>query len=554
MYQIQQISALEKVRLTDRPNFREITESIVLPGERFSYQIACFGDEKLSFRIRMESPLAEYVKLYNVCHSPMDAPVWSKNADDDYITKEPGLMPDLLTPLANNNYMLQARETGANALWVRIDLPEDLAAGTYKVDILVDQISLYTMESQGPSEPETTVKTMTLKVLSAVLPKQTLKHTEWFYADCIAQAHGVEIYSEAHWALIDKYMACAVELGINMLLMPVITPPVDTMYGVQRPCVQLVEIEKTAGGYRFDFDKVRRWIALCKKNGIVNYEIAHLFSQWGMHYTPNVMVTENGTKSYRFGWHVPSTSEDYADLLRQLIPALRQVLREEGVEQNTYFHVSDEPNPKHFDTYQRVSGIIKPLVEGCHTIDALSHYEYYEAGLVEIPVANNLMIEPFLEHKLENQWVYYCCSEDYDVSNRSIAMPSYRTRVMGLQMYKFGIKGFLHWGFNYYNGHCSSYPIDPFRTTSGDCYYPSGDPFLVYPGPLMSVRAMVFYDGLQDMRVAQLLESLIGREAVVKLIDEEAGMDLRFSKYPRSADFLLNVRKKMMEKIEEAVK
>lgn len=112
----------------------------------------------------------------------------------------------------------------------------------------------------------------------------------------------------------------------------------------------------------------------------------------------------------------------------------------------------------------------------------------------------------------------------------------------------------MHWGFNYYNGHCSAYTVNPFSTTSGDCYYPSGDPFLVYPGPLMSIRGMVFYEALQDMRLAQLLETKIGREAVVQLIDQQAGMDLRFSKYPKNAAFLLNVREKMLDKIEEAWK
>ena len=36
-------------------------------------------------------------------------------------------------------------------------------------------------------------------------------------------------------------------------------------------------------------------------------------------------------------------------------------------------------------------------------------------------------------------------------SNRFIAMPSYRTRSIGMQMFGYGIKGFLHWGYNFYN-------------------------------------------------------------------------------------------------------
>ena len=41
-----------------------------------------------------------------------------------------------------------------------------------------------------------------------ILPQKTL-FTQWFYVDCIADVHKVEIYSEAHWELIEKYIALA---------------------------------------------------------------------------------------------------------------------------------------------------------------------------------------------------------------------------------------------------------------------------------------------------------------------------------------------------------
>ncbi len=84
-------------------------------------------------------------------------------------------------------------------------------------------------------------------------------------------------------------------------LMPDLLMPLDTAYGKYRPCVQLVDIEKKGGEYRFDFSKVRRWIGLCKKNGIRYYEICQVFTQWGMYYTPNIQATVDGEgKDTRF--------------------------------------------------------------------------------------------------------------------------------------------------------------------------------------------------------------------------------------------------------------
>ena len=51
---------------------------------------------------------------------------------------------------------------------------------------------------------------------------------------------------------------------------------------------------------------------------------------------------------------------------------------------------------------------------------------------------------------------------------------------------------------------------------------------------------------LEDMRLCQLLEEKIGREAVVAAIDEEAGMDLHFKCYPKCADYFARLRERLI--------
>lgn len=59
--------------------------------------------------------------------------------------------------------------------------------------------------------------------------------------------------------------------------------------------------------------------------------------------------------------------------------------------------------------------------------------------------------------------------------------------------------------------------------------FPSGDPYLVYPGkdgePLSSIRAEVQSEALVDLRAFQTLEKHLGREAVLQMIDRNAGME-----------------------------
>ena len=133
-------------------------------------------------------------------------------------------------------------------------------------------------------------------------------------------------------------------------------------------------------------------------------------------------------------------------------------------------------------------------------------------------------------------------------------MPSSRTRILGYQLYKYDIKGFLHWGFNFYNACRSYYKINPYLTTSAECNYPSGDGFIVYPGrndAYPSIRGEITYEAIQDMKVCLALEALIGREAVVKMIDDASERDFRFDDYPWDNDFTEKLRASMITLIKE---
>lgn len=116
-------------------------------------------------------------------------------------------------------------------------------------------------------------------------------------------------------------------------------------------------------------------------------------------------------------------------------------------------------------------------------IDALSDVAFYQRGLVKIPIPASDHIEPFLKENPPERWVYYCCGQNQGVSNRFLAMSSARNRVIGILMYKFGITGFLQWGYNFYFSQHSEYVVNPYLTTSSDGAFPSGDPFSVYPAP-----------------------------------------------------------------------
>ena len=544
--EVKQVVSLEKICPNIIGDLKTVTRKTLMGGEYFSYQIVIRTDKNREFKVHVSSKLKEYIRLYAVKNVIMDLPT-DTNDDEDLITKKPGIMPDLLMPLEYEDNVIRL-ENEAGAIWVEVKIPENCTVGEYSVTVTISYASTCEMVEIS--------QTLILDVIGINIPKHKTIFTQWFHVDCIADVHNVDIYSEEHWRLIDQYMHLASELGVNMILTPIITPPLDTYLGTTRPCTQLVKIRKSGKEYHFDFSLLKRWINICNKNHIKYLEMSHLFSQWGLQYAPNIVIEENEKEDYLFGWHISAESKEYKEFLEQFLPALMKFCKSEGVKDRCWFHISDEPNLIHLPAYQYAYNIIKPLIEDCPMLDAISNYEFYEKGLIQIPVTVTSHIEQFLAHNVKNQWVYYCGNPHDDTGNRFLAMPSYRNRILGLQMYKYNIQGFLHWGYNFYYSEHSRKKINPYVTSSADKGFPSGDAFSVYPintGAVPSLRAIVFRDALYDIEICRMLEGLIGRDEVIRMIDEAAGMKLTFSEYPRNINFIPDLIEEMEQKIKEYV-
>ena len=96
-FEIVQVSSLEKVRAQDSLKRDEMYKKTVLAGERLSYQICMKADGPVDLAVSVESELPGAVRLYLVRDAYMDMPVTEGNMEgEDYITLEPGFMPDIL--------------------------------------------------------------------------------------------------------------------------------------------------------------------------------------------------------------------------------------------------------------------------------------------------------------------------------------------------------------------------------------------------------------------------------------------------------------------------
>ena len=238
MLELRVISPLEKV-FPDTPPTQLQKEFCGFQNEHLFFQLACTCDDTLSRKkvhVVVDSPIASDITVRAVrCVPVMLATL--PGADDNYLRKSPGLYPDLLS---NNDMPL------LSSIWQSFLLeytPNPAALpGIYPVimHLCSEDGSIF-----GTAEA-------VLRLREGLLPPQTLLRTQWFHSDCLANYYHVPVFSEEYWRIVENFMSVAARRGINMILTPVFTPPLDTAIGGERLTVQLVDVERRENGYRFD--------------------------------------------------------------------------------------------------------------------------------------------------------------------------------------------------------------------------------------------------------------------------------------------------------------
>lgn len=480
--------------------------------------------------------LAPFTRLREVVSVPVRYAGKARHTGE-YLRKAPGLFPDLLKDIKGGKLRL------ASGYWQALHFAIDLRnACKTKLNFGKNNliVTIKTEENEYKKEIE-------LEVLRGELPKLSIYHTEWFHADCLADYYGVESLSERHWEIMANFIRHYGKSGMNTILVPTFTPPLDTEVGGERTTVQLVEVHKNGSSYSFNFDKVKRFIDICLESGIEYFEIAHLFTQWGANAAPKVMAHTEGELKKIFGWETDSEGEEYMDFLSAYLPALTKKLDEWGLNGKVFFHLSDEPDENCIEKYSRLRKRIAPFLGDYPILDAVSRYSFVERGIVDRPVPGNNHLEPFLENNVKGLWTYYCCAQGDKVPNRFMSMPSARNRIMGVLIYYFDIKGFLHWGYNFYNSQYSIEHINPYAVTDAGGAFQAGDAFLVYPGidgkPEDSLRMMALNEGFQDYRALVKYEEKVGRAEVIALIERLFGGKLSMENYPASYKYIEDLRK-----------
>jgi len=491
-------------------------------NEAFSFQLALRSDTATPVAVEARGPAGWSIRVRQVGYVPVahhNTPIPAHRGDVEGLGRIPGFAPD---PLFESN-QLRLPQGETHAFWISVRPGPDAAPGRHAITVIASP------ETGRPIRHRLAVRLHDL----TLQPRRGFDVTHWFYNDALIHWYGTTLFDDRYWEILPRYIRNVVEHGQNTLYVPVFTPPLD---GVKLPS-QLLRVRRAGRDrYAFDWQDVARYVRLARRQGIERFEWCHPFTQWGVRHAIRIYDGQGEGEKMLWPAETGALSPVYRRFLAQYLPALRRFLEAEKLQHDSFFHVSDEPHgDEALQNYKAARGLLTELAPWMKVMDALTDIRYGRERLTDMPVPSIQTALAFVREAIPC-WCYYCCGPRGRFLNRLLDTPLAKIAMHGFLFYRWPLKGFLHWGYNYWYESKTRNLIDPFTVLDGKRWpnWPYGDPFVVYPGPdgpLDSIRWELFGEALQDYALLQTL----GVER-----DDPALAPLRsFEQFPKTAAWRL---------------
>jgi hypothetical protein len=243
--------------------------------------------------------------------------------------------------------MLDVPSNTTQPVWITVRVPANAEPGQYRGEI--------TLTADNVHE----VLPIELTVDPFTLPEERhLLVTNWFRVSGIAAAHGVELWSEAFWSILDRYAQNLAEHRQNVTLVP----------------WTLVEIVKEPdGSLSYDYSRFDRFVELFDKAGAADcIEISHVGHFGSGGWGGKEIVLRDATATDR------ATGERVTLQLHEgLLPLsadLQRHLDHRGWLEKSVIHVADEPSINNVASWREASRTVHQAAPRLRRIDAIEAY------------------------------------------------------------------------------------------------------------------------------------------------------------------------------------
>ena len=392
----------------------------------------------------------------------------------------------------------------AQPVWLTLKLPSEARPGHYRGKLGLSAASGQATEFE-----------LQVEVLPAVLPEPrdwSFRLYIWQDPTPVARAHGVELWSEEHWALLERYAANFYDHGLKEIMTHITHDPWN---GVRGWASDEMVIWKYPGEYqpgaadRFDWDFTAfdRYVRLMIAAGVED-KISLYAMVMGPWIIPDAHIRYLDTASGEFRTLRQNVGEPlWREAWRAFLPVLRDHLKQNGWFERSVLGFDEKP--------EEIMRVIFALVDSVapdfrmsqaggyagdeqrRGEDLILHMESFQDPVRWAELKP--VVERYRQDPDRHATFYTACSPLYP--NTFLFSQLRESRLMPWLARRYGFEGYTRWALNLFPENVWEQP----RFT-----WASGDMFFVWPGkegPLDSMRWELLRQGIQDYEVYRLAEA-----------------------------------------------
>lgn len=396
------------------------------------------------------------------------------------------------------------------AVYVTVPVPRGIPAGTYR-----GGVTLLVNEEQAATAP------VKLEVANVDLPDlhdSTFFLGVWMNPATIARWHGVEVWSDEHFRLLEPYVHDLAEHGQKTVVAPICYQPWGTQ--TRNPYPNLIRTTRRNGRYEFDFSLFDRYVRLHEKHGIDRAIHCYSLAQGPGAGDQSIIEYIDADTGQTVLLQTTVGDEQYTLAWSAFLDAFAQHLRQRGWMDKTYLGLDEKP-PEVMERLIAFAGEHAPgfkLALAGNTTDKLMrciddlclHIGFNERGVAQSAPPERAAMgmaqlldpdnvrEPVSGRSGNMLTTYYvCCGPPFP--NTFLFSPLVESRMLPWLAAQGGFDGFLRWSY-------SDWPDDPYQHPEYG-RWPTGDTFFVYPGhdgPVSSLRWQQLLEGIYDYELAMI--------------------------------------------------
>ncbi|WP_316753023.1 DUF4091 domain-containing protein [Pedobacter gandavensis] len=379
-------------------------------------------------------------------------------------------------------------------VWLSIKVPANTIPGSYKGIIKIKGDKEYTLP-------------ITVQVLDRTLPdpkKWQYDLDLWQHPAAIARVHNVPLWSDAHYSRMKEYYEMLANAGQKTITASIVEEPWGHQTYDDYPTL-IKWTKKKDGSWKYDYSLFDKYIAFVMDCGITERISCYSMVPWKIAFTYYDEASQKeivfkdaiGTPAYNAFW-------------KTMLVDFAQHLKQKGWFSKTYIAMDERP----MAAMQAVIKLLKETDKDWKIALAGDYHPEIEQDIDVYSIASRLdfpsdILEKRKQKGQTSTW-YTCCTEPYP-NGFTFSSPAEGVW-MGWYTANKNLDGYLRWAYNSWTKN----PIADSRFTT----WPAGDTYMVYPGPLSSMRFEKLIEGAQDFEKIRYLKSLYTKNKQTQQLNE----------------------------------